>query len=104
MKLKVGARLDDDKRRCAIARETVGESIAIAIDANQVWDVATAIDWIRELAPVFVQAGLDPEWLRGLDVESAVERRGNHGGTSRARAAAGIAELRRRCLPDPHIK
>jgi L-fuconate dehydratase len=52
VKLKVGARLDDDKRRCAIARETVGESIDIAIDANQVWDVATAIAWIRELAPV----------------------------------------------------
>ena len=57
VKLKVGARLDDDKRRCAIARETVGESIAIAIDANQVWDVATAIDWIRELAPV------RPAWI-----------------------------------------
>src|ERR1700722_19225326 len=52
VKLKVGARLEDDKRRCAIARETVGESISIAIDANQVWDVATAIAWIRELAPV----------------------------------------------------
>jgi L-fuconate dehydratase len=52
VKLKVGARLEDDKRRCAIARETVGESIAIAIDANQVWDVAAAIAWIRELAPV----------------------------------------------------
>ena len=57
VKLKVGARLDDDKRRCAIARETVGESIAIAIDANQVWDVATAIAWIRELAPV------RPAWI-----------------------------------------
>ena len=57
VKLKVGARLDDDKRRCAIARATVGESIAIAIDANQVWDVAAAIDWIRELAPV------RPAWI-----------------------------------------
>jgi len=57
VKLKVGARLDDDKRRCAIARETVGESIAIAIDANQVWDVSTAIAWIRELAPV------RPAWI-----------------------------------------
>jgi L-fuconate dehydratase len=57
VKLKVGARLDDDKRRCAIARATVGETIAIAIDANQVWDVAAAIDWIRELAPV------RPAWI-----------------------------------------
>ena len=57
VKLKVGARLDDDKRRCAIARETVGEDVAIAIDANQVWDVPTAIAWIRELAPV------RPAWI-----------------------------------------
>src|SRR3984957_12610186 len=57
VKLKVGARLADDKRRCAIARETVGDAIAIAIDANQVWDVAGAIAWIRELAPV------RPAWI-----------------------------------------
>jgi L-fuconate dehydratase len=57
VKLKVGARLEDDKRRCAIARETVGDEIAIAIDANQVWDVPTAIGWIRELAP------LRPAWI-----------------------------------------
>ena len=52
VKLKVGASLEDDKRRCAIARETVGEEIGIAIDANQVWGVAEAIAWIRELAPI----------------------------------------------------
>jgi L-fuconate dehydratase len=57
VKLKVGARLEDDKRRCAIARETVGESVGIAIDANQVWDVPAAIAWIRELAPV------RPAWI-----------------------------------------
>jgi L-fuconate dehydratase len=57
VKLKVGARLEDDKRRCAIARETVGEGIGIAIDANQVWDVGTAIGWVRELAPI------RPTWI-----------------------------------------
>jgi L-fuconate dehydratase len=51
IKLKVGASLDDDKRRLTIARECVGEDIAIAIDANQVWDVPTAIGWVRELSP-----------------------------------------------------
>jgi L-fuconate dehydratase len=51
VKIKVGAVLDDDKRRCAIAREVVGDDIGMAIDANQVWDVPTAIGWIRELAP-----------------------------------------------------
>jgi L-fuconate dehydratase len=57
VKLKVGARLDDDKRRCAIARETVGEAVGIAIDANQVWDVPGAIAWVRELA------SLRPTWI-----------------------------------------
>jgi L-fuconate dehydratase len=51
VKIKVGAVLDDDKRRCAIAREAVGDEVGIAIDANQVWDVPTAIAWISELAP-----------------------------------------------------
>ena len=51
VRIKVGAALDDDKRRCAIAREVMGDDIGIAIDANQVWDVPTAIAWIRELAP-----------------------------------------------------
>ena len=51
MKFKVGAALTDDKRRCAIAREAVGDDIGIAVDANQVWDVPTAIGWISELAP-----------------------------------------------------
>jgi len=51
VKLKVGANLDDDKRRLTIAREVVGEETAIAIDANQVWDVPTAISWVSELAP-----------------------------------------------------
>jgi L-fuconate dehydratase len=57
VKLKVGARLADDKRRIAVARATVGEDIGIALDANQVWDVDTAIAWVRELAPG------RPEWI-----------------------------------------
>ncbi len=57
VKLKVGANLDDDRRRCAIARSAVGEDIAIALDANQVWDVPAAIAWVRELSP------FRPAWI-----------------------------------------
>ena len=57
VKLKVGARLDDDRRRLAIARATVGQDIGIALDANQVWDVGDAIAWVRELASA------RPEWI-----------------------------------------
>ncbi|WP_433293521.1 L-fuconate dehydratase [Actinoplanes sp. CA-030573] len=51
IKLKVGADLEDDKRRLRIARETCGPEIRIAVDANQRWDVPDAIAWIRELTP-----------------------------------------------------
>ena len=51
IKLKVGADIDDDVRRFRLAREVVGPDVRIAVDANQRWDVATAIEAIRALAP-----------------------------------------------------
>jgi L-fuconate dehydratase len=51
IKLKVGASRADDVRRMRTARAAVGPDIRIAVDANQRWDVAVAIDWMRELAP-----------------------------------------------------
>jgi L-fuconate dehydratase len=51
VKLKVGADLAADKRRLGIARAAVGDQVRIAVDANQRWDVGTAIEWVRELAP-----------------------------------------------------
>src|SRR6185437_9696098 len=58
VKLKAGARLEDDIRRMGIARAAVGEDIAIALDANQVWDVPTAISWIQAIA-----VGTSHTWL-----------------------------------------
>lgn len=57
VKLKVGANLDDDRRRLKIAREVVGWDVALMIDANQVWDVPTAIAWVQELAE------FKPQWI-----------------------------------------
>jgi L-fuconate dehydratase len=51
IKIKVGLNLDDDIRRCRIARQAVGPDIALAVDANQRWDVGTAITWLRQLEP-----------------------------------------------------
>jgi L-fuconate dehydratase len=50
VKLKVGASVDDDMRRCRIAREVIGSDRRLAVDANQVWGVDDAVDWIRRLA------------------------------------------------------
>ena len=57
VKLKVGASLTDDLRRLKLARAAVGDDVAIAVDANQVWDTPTAIDWMRQLAP------FNPAWI-----------------------------------------
>ncbi|MFE2060994.1 L-fuconate dehydratase [Streptomyces sp. NPDC059467] len=57
IKLKVGADLDDDIRRCRVARSVVGPDIRMAIDANQRWDVDEAIRWTRALAE------FDPYWI-----------------------------------------
>jgi L-fuconate dehydratase len=51
IKLKVGGDLEDDVRRLRIARDVVGPDVRIAVDANQRWDVADAIAWVKELAP-----------------------------------------------------
>ena len=57
IKLKVGGSLADDVRRLGIAREAVGPDVPIAVDANQIWGVREAVDWMRELAPH------DPYWI-----------------------------------------
>jgi L-fuconate dehydratase len=74
IKLKVGANLSDDRRRLAIARDAVGEDVGIAIDANQVWDVPTAIGWVRELAslrPAWIEEPTSPDDILGT---SAIRR------------------------------
>ncbi|MFD0318681.1 enolase C-terminal domain-like protein [Streptomyces flavalbus] len=57
IKLKVGADLADDVRRCRAARAAVGPDVRIAVDANQRWDVDEAIRWTRALAE------FDPYWI-----------------------------------------
>jgi len=49
LKYKCGKSLEDDQRRLRKVRELVGPDYAIAIDANQVWDVNEAITWINQL-------------------------------------------------------
>lgn len=67
-KFKVGHDLDDDIRRLTIARQELGEDAAIMIDANQVWEVDQAIDWVRKLAfarPFFIEEPTSPDDVAG---------------------------------------
>ncbi|WP_052864244.1 enolase C-terminal domain-like protein [Streptomyces niger] len=50
VKLKVGADLQDDIRRCRIARDIIGPDRRLMIDANQTLGVDEAIAWAKALA------------------------------------------------------
>jgi L-fuconate dehydratase len=50
IKLKVGRSVSDDIRRMQLARAAVGPDIKIAVDANQIWEVHEASEWINALA------------------------------------------------------
>ncbi|MFC6063372.1 enolase C-terminal domain-like protein [Streptomyces ochraceiscleroticus] len=50
VKLKVGADLSDDIRRCRIARSIIGPDRRLMIDANQTLGVDEAVAWAKALA------------------------------------------------------
>jgi L-fuconate dehydratase len=68
VKLKVGQDIDDDIRRLAIAREVIGWDVNLMIDANQVWDVPQAIEWVGRLAefrPLWIEEPTSPDDVLG---------------------------------------
>lgn len=67
-KFKVGRDLDEDRRRLTIAREVMGDDMNIMIDANQVWEVSEAIEWVNELSfarPFFIEEPTSPDDVMG---------------------------------------
>jgi L-fuconate dehydratase len=82
VKLKVGRDVREDLRRLAIAREELGDGLTLMIDANQVWDVPVAIDWVRQLAPyrpLWIEEPTSPDDIAG------------HAAIRRAVAPVGVA-------------
>jgi L-fuconate dehydratase len=77
IKLKVGASLEDDIRRLRIAREVIGPDGNLMIDANQVWDVPVAIDWVKQLAefnPLWIEEPTSPDDILGhAEIRRAVQ-------------------------------
>jgi len=68
IKLKVGGNLADDIRRLSVARAAVGPHVPIAVDANQIWGVAEAIDWIDRLRandPYWIEEPTSPDDILG---------------------------------------
>jgi L-fuconate dehydratase len=82
IKLKVGANLEEDIRRLRIAREVIGDDAHLMIDANQVWDVPQAIEWVGALAefkPLWIEEPTSPDDILG------------HAAIRRAVAPIGVA-------------
>src|SRR5882672_693991 len=68
VKIKVGRNLEDDRRRVRIVREAIGPDRKLMIDANQVWEVDEAIEWVRALAfarPWFIEEPTSPDDVEG---------------------------------------
>jgi len=68
IKMKVGRDLDDDIRRLEIVREIMGPDRYLMIDANQVWEVGEAIDWVKALGrfnPYFIEEPTSPDDVSG---------------------------------------
>ncbi len=68
IKLKVGRDLVEDLRRCQIIREEIGPDRKLMVDANQVWDVGQAIEWMKPLAkfkPWWIEEPTSPDDILG---------------------------------------
>jgi len=67
-KIKVGRDLEDDIRRCRIIREEIGWDRKLMMDANQVWEVEQAVQWMEKLAefqPWFIEEPTSPDDVLG---------------------------------------
>lgn len=77
IKLKVGASLEDDIRRLRIARDVIGPNANLMIDANQVWDVSQAIEWVKQLSefrPLWIEEPTSPDDILGhAEIRRAVQ-------------------------------
>ena len=68
VKMKVGRDKADDIRRLTIAREVLGSDRHLMIDANQVWEVSQAVEWVNDLAfckPWFIEEPTSPDDIEG---------------------------------------
>jgi L-fuconate dehydratase len=68
IKIKVGRDLAEDIRRLRICRQAIGPDAKIMIDANQVWEVDQAIEWVKKLQfaePYFIEEPTSPDDIEG---------------------------------------
>ena len=69
-KMKVGRSLDDDIRRAALIRKSIGPNRRLMMDANQIWDVDEAIEQVSHLAvfePLWIEEPTSPDDILGYE-------------------------------------
>jgi L-fuconate dehydratase len=81
-KIKVGRDVEDDVRRCGLVREEIGPERKLMVDANQIWSVDEAMEWMKALAP------FDPWWIEEPTSPDDVL---GHARIARAVAPVGVA-------------
>ena len=67
-KMKVGRSREEDVRRARLIREEIGWDRKLMMDANQVWDVSEAIDYMKDLAqfrPHWIEEPTSPDDVLG---------------------------------------
>ena len=67
--IKIGFDLENDLRLARALRETVGDDVAVRVDANEAWSVFEAVDALRRFEDVgveFVEQPIDMHNIAGL--------------------------------------
>jgi L-fuconate dehydratase len=67
-KAKVGTSIEEDRKRLSIIRQEIGWDNLLMVDANQIWDVNQAIEWMKELAdfkPLWIEEPTSPDDILG---------------------------------------
>ena len=67
-KMKVGQDIENDRRRAALIRQEIGPERTLMMDANQVWDISQAIEWMKTLAefnPLWIEEPTSPDDILG---------------------------------------
>ncbi len=68
IKMKVGGSLADDIRRAHILREILGPDRLLMTDANQVWEIEQAIEWVgvlKSVNPYWIEEPVSPDDILG---------------------------------------
>ena len=93
-KLKVGSSIEHDVERLKSIRDRFGDGIEVYTDANQVWSVPRAIDWMRRLAEC------DVRWIEEPTAPDSID---GHRMIRESLSEIGIDVVTGENCPNPHL-